>query len=133
MPGDFISERAIPCIDDKLVDADSATPGVQADCRVFYRTPMQDPVVANKLVWVEDAASMPRCNPAQTDDTQSAYPCWKLVIDRTKCPTNGQLMNVVRRPSERSTPLVSGTKIGMQCLACTDSIPGVPPSVGCDH
>jgi len=131
--GGHIFDGANPCIDVKLVDTDPATPGVQADCRVFYRTPMQDPVDANKVVYVEDAASMPRCDPAQSDDTQAAYPCWKLIIDRTRCPANGEMINVVRKPSERSTPLVPGTKTGMQCWTCTDPIPGIPTSAGCDY
>jgi hypothetical protein len=122
-----------PCIDYKLVDADPVTAGVQADCRVFYRTPMQDPLDANKVVYVEDAASMPRCDPGQSDDTQTAYPCWKLVIDMSKCPVNGELINIVRNPTERSTPLVPGTKVGMQCWTCTDPVPGIPPSAGCDY
>ena len=133
MIGSGIGEAINPCIDYKLVDTDPITPGVQADCRVYYRTPMQDPVDANKVVYVEDAESMPRCDPGQSDDTQAVYPCWKLVIDRTKCPRNGNLINVVRKPSERSTPLVPGTKTGMQCWTCTDLIPEIPPSAGCGY
>jgi hypothetical protein len=121
------------CIDYKLVDTDPVTPGVQADCRVVYRTPVQDPVDANKVVWVEDAASMPRCDPAQSDDTQADYPCWKLVMDTTKCPTNGQLIDIVRKPSERRIPLVPGTKLIMQCWTCSNPMPGIPPSAGCDY
>jgi hypothetical protein len=121
------------CIDYKLVDTDPVTPGVQADCRVVYRTPVQDPVDANKVVWIEDAVSMPRCDPAQSDDTQVVYPCWKLVMDVTKCPLNGNVINVVRKPAERGTLLVPGTKLIMQCWTCTNPVPGIPPSVGCNY
>jgi hypothetical protein len=85
------------------------------------------------VIYVENPESMARCDPGQSDDTQPAYPCWKLVNDTTRCPVNGQIISVVRQPSERSTPLEPGTKIGMQCLTCPDPIPGAPVNPGCDY
>ena len=121
------------CLDYKLVDTDLATPGVQADCRVVFRVPQPDPANPDRVIYVENPESMARCDPGQSDDTQPAYPCWKLVNDTTRCPVNGQIISVVRQPSERSTPLEPGTKIGMQCLTCHDPIPGAPVNPGCDY
>ena len=100
---------------------------------MVYRTPRPDPKDPSKVVYEEEPLSMPQCDPGQSDDSQTVYPCWKLVTDINQCPANGQLINVVRKPSERGTPLATGTKVGMQCLTCTDPIPGVPPVRGCDY
>jgi hypothetical protein len=121
------------CLDYKLVDADLATPGVQADCRVVFRVPQPDPANPDQVIYVENPESMARCDPEQSDDTQPAYPCWKLVHDTTKCPVNGQLIAVVRSPSERGTLLEPGTKLGMQCRTCIDPIPGAPSNPACDY
>ena len=132
--GNYISESRNLCIDDKLVDTDPATPGVQADCRVSLFTPTQDPANSNKIVFVEDSAPMPQCSPEQSDDTQAVYPCWKLVADKTRCWARGQLVAFVRDPSERNTPLgPGGTRIGINCWACTEAVPGTPPAAGCDY
>jgi hypothetical protein len=115
------------CVDYKLIDTDLNTPGVQPDCRVAYRTPDATGV------YHESASPLPRCQPGATSDTISSD-CWELVKDTVKCPGLGQLVNVLRTRSEISAgPLVPGTKIDMQCLTCTDQIPGEPPVDGCNY
>lgn len=83
-------------------------------------------------IYYEDPFSLPQCDPERSDDDQIAYPCWKLVQDKSKCPGLGQLIDVVRDPSDRKTPLAPGTKLLMQCLTCVDPIPGISPIIGCD-
>ncbi len=122
-----------PCVDHKLVDVDLAAPGIQADCRVVFRVPRPDPVDPRKVSYVENPESMPRCDPGKSDNAQPAYPCWKLVNDTTRCWVNGQLIAVVRSPSERSTPLEPGTKVGMQCRTCIEPNPTVPVTPGCAY
>jgi hypothetical protein len=115
------------CVDYKLLDKDPNTPGVQADCRVAYRTPQ-----ANGT-YLESPDSLPQCSAGATPDTISSD-CWTLVNDTAKCPGLGQLVNVVRTRAEISAgPLAPGTKIDMQCLTCTDPIPGQPPVDGCNY
>lgn len=120
------------CIDDKLFDSDRATDGVQADCRVVLRRPEADPADPQKIVYREDAASMPRCDPLRSIDEQLAYPCWRVIPDRKKCEAWGQQIDVVRAPAERKRLLPAGTKILAQCLTCTfeSTLDGVE---GCDY
>jgi hypothetical protein len=115
-----------------LLDSDPATDGLQADCRVVYRRPGPDPSDPSKIVYREDVASMVRCNPESSDDAQPSYPCWKVGMDRAKCPVSGQFISVVRAPSERKKPLPAGTKTTAQCLTCPD--PGSDlPTLGCGY
>lgn len=116
---DLVIHLSTLCIDDKLFDTDRATDGLQADCRVVLRRPETDPANPEKLVYREDAASMPRCDPSLSVDEQPTYPCWRVLVDRVRCPVNGQQIDVVRAPSERARLLPAGTKILAQCLTCT--------------
>jgi hypothetical protein len=125
-------ERPVLCVDAKLFDTDQAAPGLQADCRVVYRRPVPDPSDPNKIVYREDSSSMPRCNSALSDDQQPAYPCWKVAIDRFRCPVTGQVISVVRAPSERKKRLPGGTKTVTQCLTCPDNGSDLPIT-GCDY
>jgi len=120
--GDTIAKKLQNlCVDYKLIDTDqNPANGVQADCRVVYRRPVVD--ANGQVTFKEDPNSMPQCDPNLTDDTQTTYPCWKLLSDKTKCPINGQLINVVRAPADRNTPLDPGTKVSMQCRTCTGFI-----------
>jgi hypothetical protein len=122
------------CVDYKLIDTDTSAAGVQADCRVVWRKPEPDPKDSTKVIYVEDPESMPQCPPGST---QGNVPedCWQLTSDRNKCPVNGQLIQVLRTADEiRENPQVpAGTKVGMQCRTCTDTIPGAPVTQGCDY
>jgi hypothetical protein len=116
------------CVQDKLLDTDPNTPGLQPDCRVVYSIPDATGV------YTESPNSMPRCDLNQSDTTQPVYPCWKLVNDLTKCPGAsgaglGQLVNVVRKPGD--PPLTPGTKLDMQCLTCPDVTSGATVAPGC--
>ncbi len=116
------------CVPFKLADS-SDEPGVQADCRVVYRTPQGD----------ESPESLPRCDASRTPE------CWEVKFGNAngtadeqetakRCPANGsapsQMINIVREPG---TTLVEGTKVGMQCVTCVDLIAGMKPSEGCDY
>jgi len=115
------------CINAKLMDVDPVTPGLQSDCRVVYRVPQADPATG-KVTYTESPQSLPICPAGATPDTISAD-CWKLVIDNTKCPDNGQLISVVRTAAEIADgPLTAGTKIAMQCWTCPD----FTSRAGCD-
>jgi hypothetical protein len=116
------------CMDAKLMDVDSVTPGLQPDCRVVYRVPEVDSTTG-KVTYTESSPSLPICSAGATPDTITAD-CWQLVIDKTKCPVNGQLISVVRTAAEIANgPLGAGTKIGMQCWTCPD----FTSRPGCDY
>jgi hypothetical protein len=115
--GDALAKRLQNlCVDYKLIDTDLSTPGVQADCRVVYRTLNADGS------YTESPDSMPQCDSSQSDTKQSTYPCWELLNDTSKCPVNGQLIKVVRDPAV-TTPLAPGTKVSMQCRTCVSDFP----------
>jgi hypothetical protein len=128
--GDTIAKKLQNlCVDYKLIDTNPTADGVQADCRVVYRHPKEDPADKTKIIFIEDPTSMLQCDPSKDDNSQPAYPCWKLVNDKTKCKVNGQLINIVRAPAERNTPLDPGTKVSMQCRTCT-GFQSVNPATG---
>ena len=115
------------CVNYKLIDTDPNTPGVQPDCRVVYQT-----LDANGF-YQESSSSLSECVVGATSDTISSD-CWQLLNDTTKCPGLGQLINVLRTRAELNKgPLATGTKIAVQCLSCTDPIPGEPLIAGCDY
>ena len=104
------------CVDYKLYDTDTSTAGLQPSCRVVYRVPS---TVNNQLVWTENPNSLPECGPNDTSATLAVgADCWQLTQDTTRCPTTGQLIEVVR--SKDSPALDAGTQVGMQCRTCTD-------------
>jgi hypothetical protein len=105
------------CVDYKLYDTDT-TPGngLQPSCRVVYRTPDTS---SGTLKWTENPNSLPECGPNDTAANLAVgADCWKLTQDTTRCPTTGQLIEVVRSTS--SVALPDGTQVGMQCRTCTD-------------
>jgi len=122
-----------PCLDDaRLVDTDSATTGVQADCRVAYRVPAQNQN-PSQIYYTEEPVGLPQC-PAGATNGNIAADCWQLVSDFDKCPINGQLVNVLRTAAEIAAgPLTPGTKLGMQCRTCpaASTVSSVVP--GCDY
>ena len=121
------------CVDYKLVDTDdNPSNGVQADCRVSLRAPMVDP--ENQVTYQEILPALEQCLPGATSGTTSA-PCWQLVRDKVACPTNGQLVTVIRTAADIAAKpqLDPGTKLGMQCRTCPDPIPGAAAPAGCAY
>jgi len=110
------------CVDYKLMDTDVATPGLQPDCRVVWRTPTDDP----KNPYIESPNSLPPC-PPNSSQGNVAEDCWTLATDFDKCKKTGQLIQVFRTRDELNNPdtkdLKAGTKVGMQCRTCTDYVP----------
>jgi hypothetical protein len=87
----------------------------QADCRVAYNRPQPDGT------FQEDSVGMPECAQGQT--TNVSEDCWYLSTDTTKCPVNGQLINIARSAKDiqqYGQQLPAGTKVDMQCRTCTD-------------
>ncbi len=117
-----------PCIDVNPIDVDPVTPGLQPDCRVVYRVPQVDSTTG-AVTYTESPQSLPICPAGATPDTITTD-CWQLVIDNSKCPINGRIMNVLRTAAEIADgPLAAGTKIAMECWTCTDST----SRPGCDY
>jgi hypothetical protein len=121
------------CVPYKLVDIDSATPGVQADCRVAYRVPVIEP--SGMLRYDESALGLPQC-PANAVNGNVSTDCWQLTSDETRCPQSfsGQLVNVLRTAQEISDgPLTAGTLLSMQCRTCPVADPGAVVDPGCNY
>ena len=131
--GDTIAKKVQnTCVPYKLADADPSTPGLQPDCRVVYRTPQLDPLDPNRVIYVESPTSLPVCQAGATADN-IAEDCWQLANDLTKCPANGQWIQVLRTVQEiLAGPLPAGTKVGMQCRTCPDSLTGAAVAPGCE-
>ncbi|MBN2574180.1 MAG: VWA domain-containing protein [Deltaproteobacteria bacterium] len=140
--GDAIAKKLQNlCVDYKLVDTQPDEPGVQADCRVVWRTPYPDPKDPTKVLYQEDPNSLPQCEPGATSGNVPED-CWQLTTDDVKCPVNGQLINVLRTAAHiaESKQLPPGTKVGMQCRTCTDfsetlceNAPNSPACRGCSY
>ena len=120
------------CVDYQLVDTDSAAPGVQADCRVVYRYAATD-FQGQAVTYTESAQSMPQC-PAGATNGKVDRDCWQLTRDATKCPINGQLLQVLRTADEIAAgPIPEGTKIRMQCRTCPAAVSGSAVVPGCAY
>jgi hypothetical protein len=120
--GDAIAKKLQNlCVDYKLVDTKLDQEGVQADCRVVWRKPVTND--KGQVTWEESPTSLPQCEPGATSDNIPSD-CWRLTRDKTKCPVNGQLIEVLRTRAEidKQRQLDPGTKISMQCRTCTDVI-----------
>ena len=126
--GDSIAKKLQNlCVDAKLLDVDPSTPGLQPDCRVAYRVPTVDPQT-NKVIY-QESDRLPLCPPGATPDTTTTD-CWQLSYDASRCPRTGQVISIVRTAAEISQgQLPPGTKVGMQCWACPDSV----SAPGCDY
>jgi hypothetical protein len=107
------------CVPYKLFDADVSQAGLQPDCRVVWRTPQVDPKDPTKVIYIENPNSLPRCAPGAINGNVTED-CWQLVSDATRCPTYGQMVQVLRTADElKANPqLPAGTKVGMQCRVC---------------
>jgi hypothetical protein len=124
------------CVDEKLYNTkflstpNPATPDeLGSDCRVVFRNPVVDEKT-KKITYTEDAKSMPKCAPGATNGNVPEH-CWRVVIDHSKCETNGQLIQILRTAQEiKDNPtLPEGTKVGMQCRTCPDAstVDGLEP------
>ncbi len=109
------------CLGDKLVDTDIATAGVQADCRVVLSSSAPNPIDPGRIV--------PQC-PAGTTSATVVTTCWLLDKDTSKCPQLGQMVRLLRSPSDIAAKpqLDAGSKLTAQCLTCpqpvSDPLPG---------
>jgi len=133
--GDSLAKRLQNlCINDKLLDKDLATAGLQPDCDVHYQTPTVDPNNPGNVIYMESSTSIPLCPAGATPDNIS-QDCWQIISDTTRCPSafNGQLVNVLRTRAEiNAGPLPAGTQIGMQCRICSTS-PSADQPAGCNY
>jgi hypothetical protein len=124
------------CVNDKLLDKDLATAGLQPDCAVHILTPTVD--LNGKVTFVASPTALPMCDPVYSISNlppDSVGDCWLLTSDTTKCPNafNGQLVNVLRTKSETAAgPLPLGTQLGMQCRICSTS-PYANQPAGCTY
>jgi hypothetical protein len=116
------------CVDEKLYNTkflstpDPTTPAeLGSDCRVVFRNPVVDEKT-KKITYQEDPKSMPKC-PAGSENGKVSEHCWMVTIDKKKCETNGQLIQILRTAQEiKDNPtLPEGTKVGMQCRTCPDA------------
>ena len=129
--GDAIAKRLQNlCVDAKLYNTDYANdPGPAtaadlqkgADCRVAYRYQQTDDG-GSITGYTEDPASLRKCEAGETNShLNHDTDCWQLSIDKAKCTTNGQLIQVLRTADEVAQgPLKEGTKVGMQCHTCPE-------------
>jgi hypothetical protein len=117
------------CFDVGLVDVEPAMAGVQPNCSVFWRFPQPDPSDPNRLVvYQESATSLPECAVGASDGAV-AEDCWRIVQDRSRCPTTGQRVEVLRTAAEvvTATTPPPGTKLHVRCRTCAD-----PLAASCD-
>jgi hypothetical protein len=121
------------CFDDKLVDADPATVGIQADCRVVWRIPVLDPK-SDMVTYAESPTSLPQCAAGSTNGNVP-MDCWQLTSDPTQCPGSGQRIAVLRTRDElaQKPQLDPGTKVLMECRTCPALPAGSAVVAGCDY
>jgi hypothetical protein len=117
------------CLDAKLVDTDVGTPGLQPDCLVFYLNPVTGS--NGQLTHVNNPIPVPGCDAHASPDTVTVD-CWRLLNDTTRCPGQGQWVDVVRTAAEiAQTPQIPvGTELSMQCQVCTAANAAAP---GCAY
>jgi hypothetical protein len=117
------------CMDDKLLDADPTTAGLQADCSVKYNVLVPSPIDPTKSIYQENPQSLPECSPGNSATNLPPRDCWQLSKDTAKCPVTGQLVTVFRTAAEVAAgPLAAGTMINLQCRICSAS----DTSAGCN-
>ncbi|MBN2575268.1 MAG: hypothetical protein JXP73_11955 [Deltaproteobacteria bacterium] len=103
------------CIDFDLADVDEAAPGLQAQCSVFWRFAVPDPGDPSKSIW-QEGPPLPSCPDGATAATV-VEDCWRLVGDTSRCPKNGQRLDVLRAAGSNAGPpaLDPATKIHARC------------------
>ena len=123
------------CVNYKLVDTNSPTPGVQADCRVAYQRAVVDPNQPASTIITEYAIGLPQC-PADASNGNVSQTCWQLASDFSRCPATGQLVNVLRSEADIAqygAVLPAGTALAMQCQTCPATSPGSAVAPGCNY
>jgi hypothetical protein len=105
------------CVNARLLDVDTNTPGLQSDCNVAYAIPDATTGI------IKVSPAMPQC---QGSGTEPVLPCWELEYDTGLCPGatgagTGQLINVVKDPNAQALP--AGSKVNMSCRTCEDGSP----------
>ena len=122
------------CFADKLIDIDLATAGIQADCRVVWRVPVQDAKDPTRVVYAESPTALPQCA-ADAINGSVSEDCWQLSFDPSQCPGSGQGIHVLRTQAELTAQpqLNSGTKLLMQCRTCPAAPAGSAVVAGCDY
>jgi hypothetical protein len=70
---------------------------------------------------------LPGCDAGASPETVTAD-CWRLLNDTTRCPGQGQWVDVVRTAAEMAhTPQIPvGTELSMQCRVCTAANSAAP-------
>jgi hypothetical protein len=117
-----IDSYSTTCVQQNLVDSDLTQPGVQASCEVWNSVPAP----GSPKGPYTDTLPYPPC-----DDAHSVVPCWRLVKDTTRCPWNGQKIDVVREPDATFN---EGTRVNLQCLTCPEPTFDTPdPVPGCGY
>ncbi len=119
------------CVDQKLVDLDPATPDIQADCRVAFRTPVVSTTDEPVMSYVEQPP-LPRC-PSDATSGSIGATCWQLTANTSRCPGNGQRIEILRTAAEIAAgPLPAGTKVRLVCAVCPTMNAGFAVPPGCD-
>ena len=123
------------CIDDKLVDTEPATSGLDADCLVDYFLPkVENPTTPSSSACVAgsgESAEWTRTSIPHCDPVAPVAPCWQIMQDPMRCPRNGQLLDI-RSVPRNYTP--GGTRWRVQCRLCPKADAGAPMTamtVGC--
>jgi hypothetical protein len=106
------------CINQKLLDTDLTTQGVQADCRVVQRIPTSK----DGPIRLEESTAMPRC-----DQSNGQRPCWKVTRSELKCPIKRNSFGNILVPSQlievdrkNTLPPPPNTKVGIKCRTCPE-------------
>ena len=103
--GELIAARLDPgCINEKLIDADSKTAGLQAECAVLDRVPNQGGTFDDKV--------LPECG-------KGATPCWKMQAPgaaENTCAAGAYRVFVDRAGKEAP----KGTVQSVKCRACAN-------------
>jgi hypothetical protein len=93
-----------PCINAPLLDTDSSTPGLQAECVVT------DVVPATTAGGTATSNVLPQCKAG------GPRPCWQLAADAANCPAFVYKVDVDRG----TMPPVPGTQQSIKCRTCAD-------------
>ena len=91
-----------PCVAN-ILDTDTATPGLQADCTFIERSATPDGTIVT--------TSLPSCD-------EGAPPCWRLLPGGPGAACSDGYVVDIQRPAEWCYE--AGSNITIECRACTD-------------
>jgi hypothetical protein len=127
------------CLDQKIVDADLSTPEIDPDCIMEYdvpnvenvSTPLDCTICAGSACTdnLDSGSQWTRTYLPLCDPNSPVPPCWELTQDWTRCPVNGQFINVHRTPASY-TP--GGARYRFQCRVCPTADAGTATLPGCN-